>query len=67
MKTIKAYGVTFEIEDKHNFIAMDEDGAFWSFMEKPKITDITKWNSFTSAAEVYPILDIKWDKSLVKV
>lgn len=65
MKTVNYRGMTFEIEDRFQYIATDADGSIFAFANEPFIDEVTgEW--FCSGGDVKCLKksDNGWSNSL---
>lgn len=66
MKTVNYRGMTVEVEDYVNFIAMDKDGQIIGYENKP-IADCDQWIVNSGMWEVITTFTTDWENSLEKV
>ena len=66
MKTVNYRGMTVEVEDYVNFIAMDKDGQIIGYENKP-IADCDQWIVNIGMWEVITTFTTDWEYSLEKV
>lgn len=66
-KKVEIEGKSYEIPDEANYIAMDADGSYWWFYDRPEAGDEGYWEAgFESYGEIIKATE-KWKDSLRKV
>lgn len=66
MKTVNYRGMTVEVEDYVNFIAMDKDGQIIGYENKP-IADCDQWIVNSGMWEVITTFTTDWENSLEEI
>lgn len=65
MKTINYCGMTFEVEDRFNYIATDANGEIWAYECKPEVYD-DHWISLDGSYKKLITVE-NWEDSLENI
>lgn len=66
MKTINYRGMTFEVEDRFKYVAMDADGRIFAFVNEPEVFKVySKW--YSNPSEYLGNINNGWENSLESI